>query len=479
MNSDSITWKQAVETASVYLSRGFDKTATWVTQLSWWKFFLFAVLVMAAAGILQETLFSSDQNVVVIEKTSRHGGKSSQSGKGDADIRIDDNGLHISTAGKSGKPGKGDADIQIDGSGVHVKTYTYSDDESDATSAQAAPEAPTVPPVPAVPTVPGKPEAPGVPSKPAVPGVPTAPPAPANAANLGLALPPDATQDVNQAINDAVAAIHEAAADKAEQQVARYQKKSSEWFVNFVLLLLIGLFGTKALMGGKKRAEARAQAANAAAEHANLQREVSEAKMQMIQAQVEPHFLFNTLASVEYLIETDPPRASAMQKRLIQYLRAVLPQMRETATVTTLGREVDIVKAYLDLLKMRMEERLHVELQISEGLRSAAFPPMMLQSLVENAIKHGLETKPDGGTVRIHAEVADNQLRVSVTDDGLGFAAVPSNGTGLGLQSIRDRLKLLHGTAAQLVITPNTPSGVCSTIEVPYQVVAQNKAQPK
>jgi LytS/YehU family sensor histidine kinase len=231
-------------------------------------------------------------------------------------------------------------------------------------------------------------------------------------------------------------------------------------------------------MGGKKRAEARARAANAAAEHANLQREVSEAKMQMIQAQVEPHFLFNTLASVDYLIETDPPRASAMQKRLIQYLRAVLPQMRETSTVTTLGREVDIVRAYLDLLKMRMEERLSVDLQVPEGLRSAAFPPMMLQSLVENAIKHGLERKAEGGYLRIKAEVADNKLRVSVTDDGLGFGAFPSDGTGLGLQSIRDRLKLLHGAAAQLEIAPNSPSGVCSTIEVPYQVVA-GKAKPQ
>jgi LytS/YehU family sensor histidine kinase len=200
--------------------------------------------------------------------------------------------------------------------------------------------------------------------------------------------------------------------------------------------------------------------------------------MQMIQAQVEPHFLFNTLASVEYLIETDPPRASAMQKRLIQYLRAVLPQMRETSTVTTLGREVDIVRAYLDLLKMRMEERLIVDLQVSDGLRSAAFPPMMLQSLVENAIKHGLERKADGGTLRIKAEVADNKLRVSVTDDGLGFGAFPSNGTGLGLQSIRDRLKLLHGAAAQLEIAPNSPSGVCSTIEVPYQVVGAGKTKP-
>ncbi|WP_211467643.1 sensor histidine kinase [Collimonas silvisoli] len=451
MNSDSFTtFKKNASIATVYLSRGFDKVASWVTQLSWWKFLLFAALVLAAAGILQETLFSSEE--LVIEKVSRHNGKST----------------------KSSKPAKGNTNIRIDDTGVHIKTGTYTYDGDDAASVPAA----------ATPTPPkAEAEAAGAatasPAPPAPPPPPAAPAEPSpNAASLNLSLPPDAAQDVNQAINDAVAAIHEAAAEKAEQQVARYQKKSSEWFVNFVLLLLIGLFGTKALMGGKKRAEARAQAANAAAEHANLQREVSEAKMQMIQAQVEPHFLFNTLASVEYLIETDPPRASAMQKRLIQYLRAVLPQMRETATVTTLGREVDIVRAYLDLLKMRMEERLIVDLQVSDGLRSAAFPPMMLQSLVENAIKHGLEPKADGGTLRIKAEVADNKLRVSVTDDGLGFGAFPSNGTGLGLQSIRDRLKLLHGAAAQLEIAPNSPSGVCSTIEVPYQVVGAGKTKP-
>jgi signal transduction histidine kinase len=439
MNSDSFTtFKKNAAIASTYLSRGFDKVAGWVTQLSWWKFLLFAALMLVAAGILQETLFSSEE--LVIEKVSRHNSKPSKSARGKTDIRIDDTGVHINTG-----------------------TYTY--DGNDAPNAPAAPTPPAAPAEPAA-----------VASAPPAP--PAAPAAPANAASLSLSLPPDAAQDVNQAINDAVAAIHEAAAEKAEQQVARYQKKSSEWFVNFVFLLLIGLFGTKALMGGKKRAEARAQAANAAAEHANLQREVSEAKMQMIQAQVEPHFLFNTLASVDYLIETDPPRASAMQKHLIQYLRAVLPQMRETATVTTLGREVDIVRAYLDLLKMRMEERLSVDLQVSDGLRSAAFPPMMLQSLVENAIKHGLERKAEGGYLRIKAEVADNQLRVSVTDDGLGFGAFPSNGTGLGLQSIRDRLKLLHGNAAQLEIAPNSPSGVCSTIEVPYQVVGTGKTKP-
>jgi LytS/YehU family sensor histidine kinase len=165
-----------------------------------------------------------------------------------------------------------------------------------------------------------------------------------------------------------------------------------------------------------------------------------------------------------------------MQRSLIQYLRAVLPQMRENALVTNLGREADMVSAYLNLLKMRMEERLTVDMQIPDGLRSAAFPPMMLQSMVENAIKHGLECKPEGGTLRIVAEVAHSKLRVTVADDGVGFGVVKSDGTGLGLTNIRERLKLLHGDAGKLHIAANSPRGVIATIEVPYELSRQAAA---
>jgi LytS/YehU family sensor histidine kinase len=268
-------------------------------------------------------------------------------------------------------------------------------------------------------------------------------------------------------------AIEAAVDDAAEAKARSYHKQASTWFTSFVWLLILALFGTKALVGGKKRAEAEMQSATAAAERESMQRQLSEAKMQAMQAQVEPHFLFNTLASVEHLIETNPPRASAMQRTLIQYLRAVLPQMRDNNLVTNLGREVDMVKSYLDLLKMRMEERLTVDLQVPDGLRSAAFPPMMLQSMVENAIKHGLECKPEGGHLAVTAEVVDSKLRVTVADDGVGFGVMPSKGTGLGLSNIRERLKLLHGEAGHLHIAANNPSGVIATIEVPYQLAPQ------
>ena len=442
-----------------FMRVAFDRTATWVTQLSWWKFFLVALLLVTAGAIVQDTLFSSKpESRVVYVKKNKPGIHSKL-------LRTDE--VHTLTTDDG-------TDIRIDGSGLHITknrphtiapeaTDRDADDNSTEPKNKAAlvPGDPTAAPsVPAAPTAPAPPAVPSPPSQQARPMV--------SSSELHISLPPEIGREVSDAIDDAVD-------DAAQHRVSVAQKKSSEWFMNFVLLLIVGLFGTKALMGGKKRAEAQAQVAHAAAERETLHRQITEAKMQVMQAQVEPHFLFNTLASVEYLIETDPPRASAMQRRLIQYLRAVLPQMRDAAASTTLGREAGMVRAYLDLLKMRMEERLTVDFQIPDGLRSAAFPPMMLQSLVENAIKHGIEPKAEGGTLKVIAEVIDNRLRVTVADNGLGFGAVASDGTGLGLQSIRDRLKLLYGNTASLDITPCQPTGVSAAIEVPYQLAA---AQP-
>ncbi|WP_343024178.1 histidine kinase [Massilia sp. MP_M2] len=409
-----------------WLYRAFDGVATWVTQLSWWKFLLFAGLTLTAAGILQEELFNGPAEEE-IARAERESGRRS------------------------------DASILIDESGIRFNPRTR--------TRPADPAPPTPPEAPEVPAVPEAPDAP-----PGPPVTTTAPSSGAGAVNISpgsdsvhIELPPQIGEELSNAIEAAVE-------DAAEQKVSRYHKQASTWFMNFVVLLLLALFGTKALVGGKKRADAEAQVANAAAEREAMQRQLMETKMQMMQAQVEPHFLFNTLASVEHLIRVDPPRASAMQRSLIQYLRAVLPQMRDNAVVTGLGREVDMVNAYLDLLKMRMEERLSVNLRVPDGLRSAAFPPMMLQSMVENAIKHGLECKPEGGTLNIVAEVVDSRLRVTVADDGVGFGVMPSDGTGLGLQTIRERLKLLHADAGWLHIGANSPSGVIATIEVPYQL---------
>jgi hypothetical protein len=462
--------QQSFSNTLSWLYHAFDAVATWVTRLSWWKFFLFAALMLVAGQILQDELFSGGEEDPVIERNAR---------KSEPAITIDDSGIRISPRAKR----RGNEDntearkaaeaaaalsasaqkrVQEDAEkaaadaekAANDAAKTANDAAKNALDAsKAADDAPPATPTTPAPPATGK----GIGAK-LVRG--------ANGGEVHIDLPPQ----IGEALSDAIEAEVD---DAAEAKARSYHKQASTWFTSFVWLLVMALFGTKALMSGKKRAEAEMQSATQAAERESMQRQLSEARMAAMQAQVEPHFLFNTLASVEHLIETDPPRASAMQRTLIQYLRAVIPQMRDPNLTTSLGREVDMVTSYLDLLKMRMEERLTVELQIPDGLRGAAFPPMMLQSMVENAIKHGLETKPDGGHLAVTAEIADSKLRVTVADDGVGFGVVPSKGTGLGLSNIRERLKLLHGDAGQLHIAANIPSGVIATIEVPYQLASK------
>lgn len=435
MNPDTLeTILQVLRRTLVWLGIAFDRTATWVGKLSWWKFFLFAILLLASADIIQDTFFSSSDNTPTKRSADLAKHKTSDKEKkqahksDDKKIEIDNTGIRIKSPEKI-RAGKR---IDITADGVHIVDEDKEKPQANMDSAKSE-------------------------STLKMPDITI------DNNELHIKLPKEVTREIRSEIERAANNAAEAASDVEKT-------KSSRWFHNFVLLLVFGLFGMKALLGGKVRAEAKAKEANASAEREALLRQVSEAQMQMMQAQVEPHFLFNTLASVEYLIETDPPRAAKMQRSLIAYLRAVLPQMRENAAKTNLGREADMVKAYLDLLKMRMEERLTIDYLMPDSLRNASFPPMMLQSLVENAIKHGLEVKAEGGTLQFRAERTDQVLRVIVRDDGLGFGAVPSNGTGLGLQNIRERLKLLYKGKAQIIITANQPSGVCVTIEIPYEI---------
>jgi signal transduction histidine kinase len=240
-----------------------------------------------------------------------------------------------------------------------------------------------------------------------------------------------------------------------------------DYLPNLAFLFIIVSAAIKIAYAGRVKAEAKAAEAQEMADAESLKRQVVEARMAAMQAQVEPHFLFNTLASIDHLIEVDPPRASRMQKNLIALLRASMPAMREAAT--TLGRELQVVRPYLEILKVRMEDRLRAEINVAEGLYSADFPPMMLQSLVENAIKHGLEPKPEGGTLRVEAEVAHGKLVVSVADTGVGFGRAATVGTGTGLNSIRERLKLIYGPQAELRIAENSPTGTRVSVVVPYK----------
>jgi sensor histidine kinase YesM len=238
--------------------------------------------------------------------------------------------------------------------------------------------------------------------------------------------------------------------------------------VGFLLFIMLSAI-VKIIAGGKRRAELTAQQATQRAEHEQLERAVLEARMEALQAQIEPHFLFNTLASIDQLINTDPARASAMQQSLIRYLRSAMPQLREGRR-PTLGQQVELSRAYLEIMAVRMEERLESAVDVPEGLRSAVFPSMMLQTLVENAIRHGLEPKAAGGKIEIGAEVVDGRLAVRVQDSGVGF--MPKSDEGVGLANIRERLKVLYGGRAELAISVPPEGGTCATIRVPYEIAA-------
>lgn len=252
-----------------------------------------------------------------------------------------------------------------------------------------------------------------------------------------------------------------------------------------VVILFAYLAATKVI--GRKVAQAEAKVASAMglAEREAVERQLAQAQLQVLQAQVEPHFLFNTLAAVDYLIQTDAPRASRMQRELINYLRCALPQMREETS--TLGREVALVRSYLELIKMRIEDRLTLEYRIPPELEHARFPPMMLQSLVENAIKHGIEPKPEGGTVAISASVRQNMLWVEVKDTGVGFQGDEDmlegprpDGGGIGLANIRERLAVMYRGKARFTLRSDDETGTVVRIAVPLSLAtpAADNAAP-
>jgi hypothetical protein len=228
----------------------------------------------------------------------------------------------------------------------------------------------------------------------------------------------------------------------------------------FIVAIVIKFFADRSRVS-QKVADARRKEAD----YHRMSQQVTEAKLAALQAQVEPHFLYNTLASVQALTEVDPARANEMTGHLIQYLRSALPKMRES--VSTVGQEVELVRAYLSILQMRMGERLRFTISVPDALFAMPFPPLMLPSLVENAIKHGLEPQREGGTVDIGATLADGRLRMVVADTGRGFSDVP--GAGVGLANIRERLAALYGDAAHLTMEANAPHGVIATIEVPAE----------
>jgi hypothetical protein len=492
----------AARAAAPVVRSTFNAFADWLVSISWGRFFLLSLLLLIVCAAAFSLFFKGndqrpidrgeitvnvnvvplpDQSMLIESAEGRHrnpvvihpGRKSAHhhdddeesndddafviqgDGEHDPSVRIDNQGVHI--MGEDRKGAK--ESIIIDKKGMRIEHLGADGAKAPAAAGDKDPAARD-----------GGDHARG--AAPAPGKERTAPPAPADAsgaAAAAAALDPDKVAEAVESARDQIQTIlQDQVDDRLEKFHLEDRAERSDWLASLAIVFILVSIILKVILGSKTRAESQARQASATAAQEGLKRQLAEAQLKMMQAQVEPHFLFNTLASVDYLIETDPARASRMQKNLIQYLRAALPQMREGTS--SLGRELQQCRSYLEILKVRMDDRLQFSINVPMGLQSAAFPPMMLLTLVENAIKHGLEPKPEGGTLSVSAIVSNGSLQVAVADSGLGFGASQRSGTGVGLANVRERLQALFGSAAQLQIEANADGGTIATIVVPYRV---------
>jgi hypothetical protein len=306
------------------------------------------------------------------------------------------------------------------------------------------------------------------PAAPAAPPGAPAPPAPPaltiNGERIALNLPTPATVLLPSELRETI--------KSSVRQDVRRIAVGSVLVLIFIPLFIMTLIA-KYFIDRARRAAAFAEQKKKEAEQSNVNRQIVEARLQALQAQVEPHFLYNTLANVQALTEVDPNQANQMTGHLINYLRNALPKMRESTS--TVGQELELVRAYLNILRMRMGARLEFAIDCADDLLATPFPPLMLPSLVENAIKHGLEPQKEGGRVDVIVTsipaATGKRVRIEVRDTGRGLTASSATaGTGVGLSNIRERLIALYGeggTAGRLTLESNQPKGVVATLEVP------------
>lgn len=249
-----------------------------------------------------------------------------------------------------------------------------------------------------------------------------------------------------------------------DEQAAHEPAQMSGLLVLIVQGLLFGPWIALAAMLRQRDVFARDQALAFQLERSELERKAIDARLRLLQAQVEPHFLFNTLANVQALVHAGSPRASALLSSLIAYLRAAVPRMQEQAT--TLGEEFELVRAYLELMQMRMPDRLQYALHLDPAAAPLQCPPVTLLTLVENAVRHGIDPSEAGARIDVEARVQDGRCLVRVTDTGAGLSST-GRGLGTGLTSLRERMQLAFGGDAQLSVSAHEPQGVCAELSFP------------
>ncbi|HKX40013.1 MAG TPA: histidine kinase [Burkholderiaceae bacterium] len=233
----------------------------------------------------------------------------------------------------------------------------------------------------------------------------------------------------------------------------------------YAVTVLVLVFAPSMALGALYRerdAQAQHDALAFALEKSTLEKQALDARLKLLNAQVEPHFLFNTLANVQELVESGSDRAGPVLASLIAYLRAAIPRLNDGDA--TLASEVALVRAYLELMLLRMPDRLVFSIDIPEEIGSLRFPTMALLTLVENAVRHGIDPAEQGGRIDVHAERsgAAGEVRISVADTGVGLLDTAAPGTGLA--NLRERLQVFYGGDARLELTENAPHGVRAVI---------------
>ena len=230
--------------------------------------------------------------------------------------------------------------------------------------------------------------------------------------------------------------------------------------------LVVGLLLTLGTLVREREAQARSQALQFALERATLERQAADARLSLLQAQIEPHFLFNTLANVQALVETGSPRAPAVLASLIAYLRAAMPRLQEREG--TLGQELELVQAYLELMRMRMPDRLSFTIEADAALRLQRFPAIALLTLVENAVRHGIDPSEVGGHIAVRVARQSGALDIAVEDSGVGLSDA-GGVAGTGLRNLRERLSAFYGPQARLELTGVEPHGLRATLVLPLE----------
>jgi hypothetical protein len=235
--------------------------------------------------------------------------------------------------------------------------------------------------------------------------------------------------------------------------------------LTFVAMILAPWTALAAIVR-QKEAFARHQELAFTLERSELERQALDARLRLLQAQVAPHFLFNTLANVQALVDAGSPRASAVLRSLVAYLRAAVPQLHEATA--TIERELQLVRPYLELMHMRMPDRLQYAVNVDPSTLGVRCPPTTLLTLAENAVRHGIDPSEEGGRIDIDIVRLGDRCLVRITDTGAGLRA-SAIGLGTGLTTLRERLRLIFGDAAQLRLTSRASRGVAVEVEMPAQ----------